>query len=69
MMKKLMLSVVFVSAMIFAASPLMAASVPGVDETSIKLGLLTDFSGPGKHPGSKIYQATKVWVDYVVFSH
>jgi hypothetical protein len=28
--------------------------VPGVDETSIKLGLLTDFSGPGKHPGSRV---------------
>ena len=65
MMKKLMLSVAFVSAMIFVASPLMAASVPGVDDTSIKIGILTDFSGPGKHPGTKIYHATKVWMDDV----
>ena len=65
MMKKLMLSVVLLSAMILAASSLMAASVPGVDETSIKIGILTDFSGPGKHPGTKIYHATKVWLDNV----
>ncbi len=65
MMKKLMLSVILFSAMIFTAAPLMAGSVPGVDDTSIKIGLLTDFSGPGKHPGSKIYQATKVWMNDV----
>ena len=65
MMKKLMLTLVFLSTMILAASPSMAASVPGVDDTSIKIGILTDFSGPGKHPGTKIYHATKVWLDDV----
>jgi ABC-type branched-subunit amino acid transport system substrate-binding protein len=64
-MKRLTLPVVLFIFLIVVAFPVVAAPVPGVDDKTIKIGILTDFSGPGKHPGTEIYQATKVWVDYV----
>ncbi len=64
-MKKLMLIMVFFAAMLFATLPVMAGGVPGVDEKTIKIGMLTDFSGPGRHPGHECYMGVKMWVDQV----
>jgi ABC-type branched-subunit amino acid transport system substrate-binding protein len=64
-MKRLLQTVLVVFSILLVGLPVLAGSVPGVDDKTIKIGILTDFSGPGKHPGTEIYQATKVWVEDV----
>ncbi|MFH1349315.1 MAG: ABC transporter substrate-binding protein [Pseudomonadota bacterium] len=62
-MKRLMVIMfIFVGALV-STWPVMAADVPGVDDKTIKVGMLTDFSGPGRHPGNECYMGVKMWVE------
>ena len=63
--RNIILVFLLASGLVLNVTGVWAAAVRGVTDTEVKIGFLTDFSGPGKYAGPALAMGGQIYMDYV----